>query len=162
MTHHLTRDRGRLDASGVHRWLTEQPPAPEVQYYLCGPEALMDEATTALTKYGVPADRVHRETYASAAEPTTVVAPQEMVVEGMGSVVVEPGQTMLDAGLAAGLPMPFSCTVGSCGDCMVKLKAGDVAMSEPNCLTPEQRADGYILTCVGCPLAPVIVRLTDR
>ena len=42
-----------------------------------------------------------------------------MVVEDgaqqVGSVVVEPGQTLLDAGLAAGLPMPYSCTVGNCG-----------------------------------------------
>jgi ferredoxin-NADP reductase len=43
----------------------------------------------------------------------------------LGSVVVEPGQTLLDAGLAAGLPMPYSCTVGNCGDCTVSLRGGE-------------------------------------
>ncbi|MHA6616489.1 2Fe-2S iron-sulfur cluster-binding protein [Pseudonocardia sp. DLS-67] len=79
----------------------------------------------------------------------------------LGSVVVEPGRTLLDAGLAAGLPMPDSCTVGNCGDCMVKLRGGEVAMNGPNCLTPQQRADGYVLTCVGCPLSKVILDITE-
>jgi ferredoxin len=92
-------------------------------------------------------------------------APQELVVEEgaheVGSVVVEPGQTLLDAGLAAGLPMPYSCTVGNCGDCLVKLRGGEVAMNGPNCLTDRQKSDGYVLTCVGFPLSKATVDITD-
>jgi ferredoxin len=102
----------------------------------------------------------------SAADPTaTATAPFGMVVEDgpqrVGSVVVEPGRTLLDAGLAAALPMPYSCTVGNCGDCVVKLRGGEVAMSEPNCLTPRQKADGHILTCVGRPLSAVTVDIAE-
>jgi ferredoxin len=75
--------------------------------------------------------------------------------------VVDPGQTLLDAGLAAGLPMPYSCTVGSCGDCRVRLRGGDVAQNEPNCLTPQQRAAGYVLTCVGSPLSKVTLDIAE-
>ncbi|WP_322986700.1 2Fe-2S iron-sulfur cluster binding domain-containing protein [Streptomyces sp. S584] len=75
--------------------------------------------------------------------------------------MVEPGQTLLDAGLAAGPAMPHSCTVGNCGDCMVRLRSGEIAQNEPNCLTPQQRSEGYVLTCVGCPLAGVTVDIAD-
>jgi ferredoxin-NADP reductase len=160
VTHVLTRERGRLDAAGVRSWLTELRPSDDARYYLCGPETLMDMTQGVLTELGVPDDRVHHERYTSSADTTaTATAPRAMVVEDgtheVGSVVVEPGQTLLDAGLAAGLPMPYSCTVGNCGDCMVKLRGGEVAMNGPNCLTPRQKADGYVLTCVGCPLSEV-------
>jgi ferredoxin-NADP reductase/predicted pyridoxine 5'-phosphate oxidase superfamily flavin-nucleotide-binding protein len=166
VTHVLTRERGRLDAAGVLSWLTELRPAEDARYYLCGPEALMDTVQGVLSELGVPDDRVHHERYISGADTTaTDTAPQEMVVEDgaheVGSVVVEPGQTLLEAGLAAGLPMPHSCTVGNCGDCMVKLRGGEVAMNGPNCLTPQQKADGYVLTCVGCPLSKVTLDIAE-
>jgi uncharacterized protein len=172
VTHVLTRERGRLDAAGAHSWLTELRPSEDARYYMCGPEALMDTIRGVLTELGVPDDRVHHERYTSGTDSTATTAmataPQVMVVEDgaheVGSAVVEPGQTLLDAGLAAGLSMPYSCTVGNCGDCMVKLRVGEVAVNEPNCLTPQQKADGYVLTCVGCPLSKVTldVRLEDQ
>ncbi|WP_246170697.1 2Fe-2S iron-sulfur cluster-binding protein [Pseudonocardia hierapolitana] len=167
VTHVLTQERGRLDTAGVHSWLTELRPAEDARYYVCGPEALMDTVRGVLTGLGVPDDRVHQERYTSGADPTaTATAPQQMIVEHgtreVGSVVVEPGQTLLDAGLAAGLPMPYSCTVGNCGDCMVKLRSGEVATNGPNCLTPRQKADGYVLTCVGCPLSKVVLDIAER
>ncbi|GAA2779862.1 hypothetical protein GCM10010452_04600 [Crossiella cryophila] len=166
VTHILTQQHGRLDATSTRDWLTELNPAEAARYYLCGPEALMDTVQGVLTERGVPDAHVHQERYASGADtasPTT--APQEMVVEDgaheVGSTMVEPGQTLLDAGLAAGLPMPYSCTVGNCGDCMVKLRTGQVRMNEPNCLTPQQKAEGYVLTCVGCPLAKVTLDIAE-
>ncbi|GAA1938795.1 2Fe-2S iron-sulfur cluster-binding protein [Amycolatopsis minnesotensis] len=160
VTHVLTREHGRLDAEGVHGWLAGLKPSEDAQYYLCGPQALMDTVQGVLAERGVADDRVHHERYTSGGDTTpATTAPREMVVEDgaheVGSVVVEPGQTLLDAGLAAGLPMPYSCTVGNCGDCMVRLRGGEVAMTGPNCLTPQQETDGYVLTCVGCPMSKV-------
>jgi ferredoxin-NADP reductase/predicted pyridoxine 5'-phosphate oxidase superfamily flavin-nucleotide-binding protein len=166
VTHVLTRRRGRLDAAGVRDWLAELRPLEDTRYYMCGPEALMDTVQGVLTELGVPDQRVHHERYTSGADTTaTTTAPQQMVVENgtheVGSVVVEPGQTLLDAGLAAGLPMPYSCTVGNCGDCLVKLRDGEVAMNGPNCLTPQQKSDGYVLSCVGCPLSKVTLDIAE-
>ncbi|MGA6168266.1 2Fe-2S iron-sulfur cluster-binding protein [Amycolatopsis magusensis] len=166
VTHVLTREHGRLDATGVRGWLSELRPPEDARYYLCGPEALMDTVQSVLTELGVPDDRVHHERYTSGVgTATTATTPQRMVVEDgtreVGSVVVEPGQTLLDAGLAAGLEMPYSCTVGNCGDCRVKLRGGEVAMTEPNCLTPQEKADGYVLACVGCPLSEVTLDIAD-
>jgi ferredoxin len=115
-----------------------------------------------LAGLGVPEAQVHQERYTSGADPgNATTVPQELTVEEngrpVGTVVVEPGQTLLDAGLAAGLPMPYSCTVGNCGDCMVRLRSGEVSQNEPNCLTAAQRADNFVLTCTACPLSKVTV-----
>ncbi|MDH6217905.1 2Fe-2S iron-sulfur cluster-binding protein [Streptomyces pseudovenezuelae] len=166
ITHVLTGRDGRLDADGVRRWVTGLSPARDAHYYVCGPAPLMDAVQGAVTGLGVPQNRVHQERFTSGADTGTApTVPQEMTVEEdgrpVGTVVVEPGQTLLDAGLAAGLPMPYSCTVGNCGDCRVLLRTGEVAQNEPNCLTPEQKADGYVLTCVGCPLSKVTLDIAD-
>ena len=70
------------------------------------------------------------------------------------------GRTILELGLAAGLPMPFSCAMGGCGACKVKLVSGTIDMDEPNCLTAGERADGFVLACVGCPTSDAIVELS--
>ncbi|WP_406489074.1 2Fe-2S iron-sulfur cluster-binding protein [Streptomyces phaeochromogenes] len=168
VTHVLTSRDGRLDADGVRRWVTGLSPARDAHYYTCGPGPLMDAVQLVLTELGVPDELVHQEHYTSGADTRAAAAtvPQEMTVEEdgrpVGTVVVEPGQTLLDAGLAAGLPMPYSCTVGNCGDCMVRLRGGEVTQNEPNCLTPQQKADGYVLTCVGCPLSKVTLDIADQ
>jgi ferredoxin len=61
---------------------------------------------------------------------------------------------VLEAAFDARVDMPFSCTVGGCGACRVRLVDGDVAMDEPNCLTPEERASGYVLACMSRPGGP--------
>ncbi|MCA9676280.1 MAG: 2Fe-2S iron-sulfur cluster binding domain-containing protein, partial [Myxococcales bacterium] len=70
---------------------------------------------------------------------------------------VPPGSTILDAGLAAGVPMEFSCAMGGCGACAVDLRDGEVELDEPNCLSPEERARGRILACVARPMSPCTV-----
>jgi ferredoxin len=67
-------------------------------------------------------------------------------------IQVEPGQTILEAALAAGIHMPFSCAMGGCGACRVRRAEGEIQMEEPNCLSRSEREQGYVLTCVGRPL----------
>jgi ferredoxin len=55
--------------------------------------------------------------------------------------------------------IPFSCTVGGCASCRVKLLAGKVALGEPNCLDPDERKEGFILACVSRPLGPCKVEV---
>jgi ring-1,2-phenylacetyl-CoA epoxidase subunit PaaE len=47
--------------------------------------------------------------------------------------------------------------MGGCAACKVKLVSGEVEMEEPNCLTPEERAQGFVLACVGRQRGPVTV-----
>ncbi|GHC89582.1 hypothetical protein GCM10010349_77560 [Streptomyces flavofungini] len=71
-------------------------------------------------------------------------------------------QTLLEAGLATGVAMEHSCTVGTCGECMVRLRAGQVTQAEPHCLTDRQKADGYVLACTSCPLSTMVVDIAPE
>ncbi|MFI9639074.1 2Fe-2S iron-sulfur cluster-binding protein [Micromonospora sp. NPDC051925] len=168
VTHVLTHRDGRLDADRVRHWVTGLSPARHAHYFVCGPEPLMNIVQGVLTELGVPDPQVHHERYTSGADTDTETAttvPQEMAVEKdgfpIGTATVEPGQTLLEAGLAAGLPMPYSCTVGNCGDCTMLLRSGEVTQNAPNCLTPRQKAEGYVLTCTGHPLSKVTLDIVE-
>ncbi|MEU7474751.1 FAD-binding oxidoreductase [Lentzea sp. NPDC042327] len=157
VTHVVTARAGRLDGPGVRRWVGSLAPSPDARYYLCGPEAFMDVVRQALD---VPPEHVHQERYTSGpVRAPGSATPQRVVVEGLGTAVAEPGQTLLDAGLAAGLPLPYSCTVGSCGECVAQLVGGEVSRQETGCLTAEQKATGRVLTCTSAPLTDVTLRI---
>lgn len=74
-------------------------------------------------------------------------------------VVVAEGQTMLEAVLNAGVDLPFSCTLGGCGTCKVRLLEGEIELDEPNCLMPEELEAGWRLSCVGRPKSDCHVRI---
>jgi len=71
---------------------------------------------------------------------------------------VAPGQTLLAAGLQAGLPLPSSCRNGSCRACMGQLRSGRVRhrIDWPG-LSPDERAEGFFLPCVAEPLGDDVV-----
>lgn len=74
-------------------------------------------------------------------------------------VAVDGRRAILDAALAAGLPMPSSCRAGGCGACKVRLVAGRVALPAGHCLDAAELAAGDILTCVGCALTDVTLEV---
>lgn len=138
------------------------PPA----YFLCGPAGLMAAAQAVLLARGVPPSALHQERFASPHLPAAALPaarrPQPAELrrgDRRHQLVVQPTETLLEAGLRAGAAMPFSCTMGGCGACKVRLDSGQVALQEPNCLTAEERAAGYILACIAAPCTQVVVEL---
>lgn len=135
------------------------------QYFLCGPEDLMNLAQQTLEQLGVTQDSVHREVFSAAASLVNQDISERIesltvhTENGHQLTTVNPGQTILEAGLQAGIAMPFSCTLGGCGACKVKVVRGDVAMPEPNCLSKEERACGHILSCISHACGPVILEV---
>ena len=74
---------------------------------------------------------------------------------------VEPGQTLLQAALAQGLPWPSRCRVGSCTTCRCRLLEGQVrALTDSSyVLTKQQLAERVILACQSQPRGVVRVHL---
>jgi ring-1,2-phenylacetyl-CoA epoxidase subunit PaaE len=148
----LTRDvlEGRLDALGIEDDGLQR-------YFVCGPTPMMEAAHAALQARGVTANRIAEERFTRPEEREGARGSNEteLVMISKGGhdhgIQVEPGQTILEAALAAGVDMPFSCAMGGCGACRVRLTGGDVRMEEPNCLSRAEREQGYVLTCVGRP-----------
>lgn len=61
----------------------------------------------------------------------------------------EPSETLLEAGLRAGLNLDHSCANGSCGDCRARLLNGSVEVARHGDfrLSEVERQQGYLLTC---------------
>lgn len=65
-------------------------------------------------------------------------------------LAVAPGQSVLEAAIAAEAPVLFQCSTGSCGSCIAHLDAGDadhIAGASAS-LLPSERAEGFRLLCV--------------
>jgi ferredoxin-NADP reductase len=119
-------------------------------YFVCGPEAMMSDVCKALARAGVAADRVHTERFAYASAMTARIPAHSAEVTFAASgrrVTARPGQTILQAGLEAGIDLPSSCIMGGCGACRLRKTSGEVVMSEPNCLSNQEREAGYLLAC---------------
>ncbi len=58
-------------------------------------------------------------------------------------------ESILEAGLRAGLPMPYGCSNGTCGDCKCRVASGEVVKMRPHdyILSAADKAQGYVLAC---------------
>lgn len=169
---------GRLDRSTAALALAALPLAvhPATRFYVCGPDGMRDEVLHALSARGVDESAILVERFTTGPRPhvgTSSAAIAAAVAPGGRPVTIRvkdrthrtvalPGATVLEAGLAAGAPMPFSCAVGGCGACRVKLLEGSVELEEPNCLSDAERAAGYVLACVGRPCGPCVVEVPEE
>lgn len=72
---------------------------------------------------------------------------------------VEQGQTVLDAALAAGIVLPYSCRNGACSTCKGKVVSGtyDAGSSPAQILGPEDLAQGYTLFCQAHPSSDLVI-----
>jgi ferredoxin-NADP reductase len=160
--------RGRLERDVVAARLEalSLSDGAHVEYFVCGPDGMRSAVREALAAHGVDPSRVHEEIFlrpelprGGAPLPKTAVLARIRVRGTERSVLVPPGKTLLEAGVDAALPMPFSCTMGGCAACKVKLVSGEVRMEEPSCLSAREREEGYVLACVSRPLGPVEVEV---
>jgi ferredoxin len=73
-------------------------------------------------------------------------------------VPVEPGQSLLEAALAAGVELPRSCRNGTCRACRCQLSHGRVRyrVAWPG-LSPDERDAGEVLPCVALPECDVSI-----
>ncbi|QJR14254.1 cytochrome b N-terminal domain-containing protein [Usitatibacter palustris] len=72
-------------------------------------------------------------------------------------VVARAGETLLEAGLREGLPMPFDCRNGGCGVCKGRVLDGEVSLGayQEGALDEKARAAGEVLMCCARPLGDV-------
>jgi len=157
--HVLTRPRGGFsggtgvsDKACATGGLGGLPAADED--YVGGPAPMMQEVREALVARGVASASIREERYSSPARRVRLEIPfalQRVLVRQRGvekTIVAKAGQTLLEAGLEASIPMPFSCSMGGCGKCRIKLVSGEVMSEEPNCLSAEEHREGFVLACV--------------
>lgn len=76
---------------------------------------------------------------------------------------VEPGQTVLDAAMAAGFVLPYSCRNGACSTCKGKVVSGefDAGLYPAQILSPEELSQGFTLFCQAKPTSDMVVEATE-
>lgn len=73
-----------------------------------------------------------------------------------------PDQTLLLAGLAAGIRLPHSCRNGTCRTCITQLQSGTIQhrIEWPG-LSAEEKQAGWILPCVAQPRGVITLQAPD-
>lgn len=147
-----------------------------VEFFLCGPEAMMHEAEKALIEYcHIHPKKVHLEyfTFDTPPQLTQINTDSELpflnpnivdqpiqneasttiILGGLQHVIIAPQHiTLLDACLNADLDVPFSCEEGTCSSCKAKVIYGKTTLNNQYALSTQQLQQGYILTCCAYPL----------
>jgi len=146
---------GRIDA----RFFTAAVPDIALhRAHICGPTPMMDAAKGLLLDLGVPAGQIRMEAFGTDKRNPTNVADKSRKVVGEVAFLdsgktakAREGMTLLAVADEAGVFIDSACRSGSCGTCMVKLKAGHVRMSVEEALSEGDKEDGYILACQAEP-----------
>ncbi len=134
----------------------------QFEFYICGPQPMMDVVSEGLNKYGVKDEQVRMESFeAGKTSPTEIIdqsgnAESEVTILLDGeeySVTVKKSASILDTALDNDLDMPYSCQSGLCTACRGKCVEGKISIDEAEGLSQDELDDGYVLTCVGKPLS---------
>ena len=146
---------GRIDAEAIRQFV---PDITSRRVHICGPVPMMDATKAHLESLGVAGENIKSEAFgAPVSEKASPPSPREPQADATdrklafarseSSTRVPEGQTVLEAAEAIGVDIDNSCRQGTCGLCIVKLLAGEVAMEVEDALEPEDKESGHILAC---------------
>lgn len=162
-----TRSHYGLDATASAARLAEIAAAHAAddgtRFYLCGPAAFMDAASSALDDAGISAARIRSERFGAATSATPQAA-----TTAAGGFRVRFERSGIEAEVPAGVPIiavarelgvdiPTSCEMGVCGACHTKVLAGDPEHLDQYLSADEQAAGDCILPCVSRGRCGVLV-----
>lgn len=160
--------------------------------FVCGPDPMMDAAEAALRGAGLAPARIHIERFGVPLSASGAAAPAGSAssagataspmagpatgadASGASDIVIvidgksrslklaSNGPALLDAGLAAGLNLPFSCKGGVCCTCRARVLEGEVRMDRNYTLEPHEIEAGFVLTCQAHPMSERVVVSYDE
>ncbi|UUZ77515.1 phenylacetate-CoA oxygenase/reductase subunit PaaK [Polaromonas sp. P1(28)-13] len=162
---------GRIDYEKCSQLLTHWiDPAGIAAAFICGPEDMMLATSKALQDKGVEKARIKVELFGTAphggnprAIRTTVQGSDQcevqVVLDGTRrSFFMQKNQdNVVDAGLKAGLEMPYACKGGVCSTCRAKVVQGEVDMDINFALEDYEVARGFVLCCQSYPVTDKLV-----
>ena len=150
--------KGRLSRELLTEWV---PDITSKRIHICGPPAMMDATKKMLAELDVPAESIHSENFGGEQKPRVRAKQREKIAEtdiaDTGGTVsfsksdkstqFQPDETVLEASERVGVDIDYSCRIGTCGVCVVKLLSGEVSMDVEDGLEPEDKEAGMILAC---------------
>lgn len=139
-------------------------------YLMCGPEGMMKNVDILLAEHKIPTDKIFKESFVTGVidKPKKEEAianasdkkSREVTIRYDGNeykIMVDHNRTILETALEKGIDLPYSCQSGLCTACRGKALSGQVKLDEEEGLSKSERAEGYVLTCVGHPITDDVV-----
>jgi ring-1,2-phenylacetyl-CoA epoxidase subunit PaaE len=154
---------GRIDKKLVKEVLDIHDPASFDDFFLCGPEQMIDTVKEELIKKGIEEDNIKLELFSTSSHKIEV--KKELSGNTEITVMLDDEETtfemrkdefVLDAALAKGLDAPYSCQGGICSSCLARVTEGSATMERNNILDEDEVKEGLILTCQAHPTSDVI------
>jgi ring-1,2-phenylacetyl-CoA epoxidase subunit PaaE len=138
--------------------------------FICGPEDMMHGVSAALQAAGMPKEHIRIELFAASIpkhehRPRPVAASERhqtevtVIMDGNHAsfTMDKDKESLLDAGLRAGIDMRYSCKGGVCSTCRCKLVEGNVDMDVNYALEDYEVARGFVLSCQAFPVTDKVV-----
>jgi ring-1,2-phenylacetyl-CoA epoxidase subunit PaaE len=144
----------------------------DVDYaFICGPEDMMHGVSNALQEAGMPSARIRIELFAAGAarevrQPRSQYGAEArhqtevtVIMDGNHAsfTMDKDKESLLDAGLRAGIDMRYSCKGGVCSTCRCKVLEGTVDMDVNYALEDYEVARGFVLSCQSFPVTDRVV-----
>jgi len=159
-----TDRKGRIDASLVKQVLKTYKEISFSDYFLCGPEGMINMVTDTLKDHKVEAEHIHFELFTTS---TSEGSNESESLEGTCEVTVllddeeesftmNKKTTVLEQVLLEGMDAPYSCQGGICSSCLAQVTQGKAIMDKNTILSDDEVADGLILTCQAHPVTSKI------
>ena len=177
--------QGLLDAAKCRQLLEGLiDPASVDVAYICGPEPMMLAAEEALRSASVDPRRILLERFsaaqpsaaevrlgptasaraaaeqggASGAAPSPATSTVRITLDGKERAisVAREGNSILQSGLQAGLPLPYACQAGVCCTCRARVTQGEVRMERNFSLEASELEQGFVLSCQAYPLTATV------
>lgn len=133
---------------------------PDADYFMCGPDAWMEQMREQLVECGVAPERIHWESFGAHASPITSTSEQydahtvRFTLSETESQWSDPDQTLWELAKAEHIELPSGCLSGVCGSCRVKLISGQVQYDRQ---IGVELASGECLTCVARPVTDLVL-----
>jgi ring-1,2-phenylacetyl-CoA epoxidase subunit PaaE len=167
---------GRLTREKIGEFLSCLVDAHDVAHaFICGPYGFNDEAGAALRAAGVRPERIHIERFGIPPDSGSKLPQQSRPGDADHAKVViirdglqreirfhKDDPNILEAAIAAGLDLPYSCKSSVCCTCRARLLEGRVRMDRNFGLEPKEIEAGFVLTCQSHPLTEKVTLSFDE
>ena len=130
--------------------------------FTCGPAPYMEAVESLAGQRGFDMALFHKESFVAdsqSQEANESGVSYQMIAPQYGkNLSFESHKTLLEVLEGAGVPVIGACRSGVCGSCKCKV-TGEVESSSQATLSPEQIAQGYVLSCSTRAMSDLVVEL---
>jgi tetrachlorobenzoquinone reductase len=130
-------------------------------YYCCGPSGMLDAFVSTCARLGYENAHVERFAPPDNAQAAATAGGFTVELQRSGlSCTVQEGMSVLEAILARGVTVPFSCQEGICGACETAVIEGDIEHRDSLLTDQEKLTNATMMICVsGCKSKRLVLDL---